>query len=134
MTVGRFNGRLEDQKSQQQQHEHARSCGVTAKNLQTVSPGNCLSPYAKVRLCNIGLLRRSVKRIFLQFSANQPLDLNACNLPLMGPSTGKVYETSAFRIIAAVCSILVCAGADRAQTLRARVSVLPGSSAGFIAA
>ena len=34
-------------------------------------------------------------------------------------------------MILAICAILVCAGTDRAQTLRARVSVIPGSSAAF---
>jgi predicted metalloprotease with PDZ domain len=44
---------------------------------------------------------------------------------------GKVHRANAFRIVVAMCAILVCAGTDRAQTLRARVSVLNGSSAGL---
>jgi predicted metalloprotease with PDZ domain len=49
----------------------------------------------------------------------------------MHSSAGKAYRANAFRIIVAICAILVCAETGRAQTLRARVSVLPGSSAGL---
>src|SRR2546427_2132129 len=44
-------------------------------------------------------------------------------------SAGKVYRANASRIVLAICAILVCAGTDQAQTLKARVSVLSGSSA-----
>jgi predicted metalloprotease with PDZ domain len=40
----------------------------------------------------------------------------------------KVYQANAFRLIVAMCAILVCAETDRAQALTARVSVLTGSS------